>query len=274
MYIQHSFTGGVHTGVISLGLRTDFPHLSLMAGLGYDYLELPLARIASLSEEQFREFLEYADAIGLRAEVLYDMLPPDIRVNGSDVKAQRQHQYLDMAFARARQLGAKVLIFDAFEARGVPPVFDFQMARRQTGNFLRILQGHAAGMGMRIAIQSSRHARCNLINTVSEASLIAALLQLSDVGVLADTVEMAHVSEPLSVIPRASGALAHVVTGNALRDALPDEGDGEDYEKLFSVLAGMSYDGRVTAKSAQSFTTEAAQRALYRLKQARSRAFR
>ena len=260
--------------MISLGLRTDFPHLSLMAGLGYDYLELPLRRIAELTEEQFQELLDYADAIDLRAEVLYDMLPAAIRVNGSDVHAQRQHAYLDRAFSRAHRLGAKVLIFDAAEARNVPPVCDFQMARRQTGNFLRILQGHAAGTGMRVAIQNLRHARCNLINTISEASLIAALLQLSDVGVLADTVEMAHTAEPLSAITRASGALVHVCAGCALRDSLPAEGDGEDYDRLFDVLCGMSYDGRVSAISAKSYTTEQAENALKCLKKARSRAFK
>ena len=260
--------------MISLGLRTDFPHLSLMAGLGYDYLELPLTRIAELTVGQFEELLDYARAINLRAEVLYDMLPAHMRVNGPNVHAQQQHAYLDLAFSRAQALGAKVLLFDAAEARTVPAICDFQMARRQTGNFLRILQGHAAGTGIRVAIQSLRHARCNLINTVSEASLIAALLQLNDVGILADTVEMAHAAEPLSVITRSSGALLHVTTGCALRDSLPAEGDGEDYDKLFEVLGSMGYDGRVSAISGCDYTTEDAVAALARLKEARARAFK
>ena len=146
-------------------------------------------------------------------------------------QAQAQHDYLSLAFARANALGADIAAFDAPKARAVPAGFDFALARRQTGNFLRIAQGHAAQAKLHIAVMNYRRAECNLINTISEAALMAALLQLENVGVLADTVQMALASESLDAVERAGSSLMYVHAGCALKRTLPKDGDGEDYRK-------------------------------------------
>lgn len=258
--------------MIPIGLRSEFEFVPDAAGLGFDYLELPLARIAALTDREFDELTVYLGGAGVRPEVLYDMLPEDIRVNGPDVRARLQHDYLDHAFARARRLGAKVVAFDAARARAVPAGFDFSLARRQTGNFLRIVQGHAAQFGLKVAIENLRHGECNLISTVSEAAMIAALLQLSQIGVLANTVQMAYASEPLDAIERCGGDLIHVHVGNPISRALPKRGDGEDYARLFRILTHRGYAGRVGAVSTSECTVEGAREALLCLRAAREAA--
>lgn len=254
--------------MISIGLRTPFEFVPEAARLGFDYLELPLARIAALTDSEFRELAAYLEAAEIRVEAMYDMLPGDLRVNGGDVRARLQHEYLERAFARAVRLGARIIAFDAPESRNVPPVFDFDMARRQTGNFLRIVQGHAAALGLNVAIQNFRHAECNLINTVSEAALMAALLQLNRVGVLADTVQMAYAAEPLEALTRCGSALMHVHTGSPLTRRLPKKGDGEDYAALFRTLNRRGYQGRVSAVASGEYTPEEAAAALQCLRDA------
>lgn len=255
--------------MIKIGLRTQFEFVPEAAGLGYDYLEIPLTRIARLSDDEFEELTAYIEAADIHIETMYDMLPADLRVSGNDVRARLQHEYLDRAFARASRLGARLIAFDAPQARHVPAVFDFAMARRQTGNFLRIVQGHAVGFGLQVAIQNYRHAQCNLINTVSEAALMAALLQLSQVGVLADTVQMAYAAEPLEALLRCGSSLMHVHTGSPLTRELPKKGDGEDYVKLFRTLNRCGYQGRVSAASDKECTIESAKAAFECLKAAR-----
>lgn len=258
--------------MIRIGLRTPFEFVPEAAALGFDYLELPLNRIMQLTGDEFEELADYADAISANPEVMYAMLPDGLRINGPEVQARLQHEYLEEAFCRARRLGAQIIAFDAAAARNVPFGFDFAMARRQTGNFLRIVQGHAAVHGLQVAVQNYRRAECNLINTVSEAALMAALLQLDKVGVLADTVQMAFASESLDALERAGSSLMHVHTGCALTRALPAENDGEDYVTLFKALFRCGYDGRVSAVCSGDCSTEAAQRALNCLKKARSAA--
>ncbi len=252
-----------------IGIRSDLEFVPEAARIGCDYLELPLARIAALPDSQFAELAEYLRALGLRAEVMHDMLPESVRVTGPDVQARLQHAYLDRAFARARALGAEVVAFDAARSRRVPAGFDFPLARRQAGNFLRIAQGHAAVAGLRLAIENLRAAECNLINTVAEAAMMAALLQLDNVGVLADTVQMAFAAEGVDAVERCCGALLHVHAGCALTRRLPSDGDGEDYAALFRALARIGYGGRVSAAASEPFTAGDAEQALNCLRAAR-----
>ena len=254
---------------MQIGLRTQLDFVPEAARLDFDYLELPLAPIAALSTADFTELAEYLSAVGVRPEVMYDMLPPQLRITGPDVQARLHHEYLDVAFARARRLGARVIAFDAAASRSVPAGCDFALGRRQAGNFLRIVQGHAAAFGLTVAVQNLRHGESNLINTVSEAALMAALLQLDNVGVLADTVQMAYASEPLEAVARCGSALVHVHTGCALTRSLPRSGDGEDYSRLFRMLARMGYTARVSAVTSGECTSDAASAALECLKIAR-----
>lgn len=253
-------------------MRAPFDFVPEAAALGFDYLELPLSAIARLTEDEFAELADYAEAANVNPEVMYAMLPDDLPVNGPDVQARLHHEYLKTAFDRARRLGAQLIAFDAAASRNVPYGFDFAMARRQTGNFLRIVQGHAAANGLQVAIQNFRRAECNLINTVSEAALMAALLQLDKVGVLADTVQMAYASESLDALERAGSSLMHVHTGCALTRSLPAENDGEDYITLFKVLTRSGYTGRISAVCSGECSREDAARALNCLKKARAAA--
>lgn len=258
--------------MIRIGLKTEFEFVPEAARIGFDYLELPLQRIAALSDDEFAELRAYAEALEIRAEVMYDMLPDSLRVTGPLVSARQQHEYLEKAFARAKRLGAEVIVFDAPISRNMPAGCDFMLARRQAGNFLRIVQGHASGFDLQVAIQNIRPAECNLINTVSEAALAAALLQLNNVGVMADTVQMALTAEPLETLSRASSALLHVHTGCAVNRALPSLNDGEDYTRLFRLLHRIGYIGRVSATTAGSCTRDTAYKALDTLRYIRDNA--
>jgi len=255
--------------MMRIGLRTEFDFVPDALGLGFDYFELPLRRIAALSEAEFGELVAYADALKIPIEAMYAMLPDELRITGPDVQARLQHEYLDLAFSRAKRLGVEVIAFDAAVSRSVPASYDFSLARRQAGNFLRIVQGHASAFGLKVAVQNLRHAESNLINTVSEAALMAALLTLSNVGVLADTVQMAYAGEPLDAIGRVGSALMHVHTGCALTRALPSANDGEDYPRLFRLLARSAYSGRVSAVTSGECTPDAAAAALECLRKAR-----
>lgn len=258
--------------MIRIGLKTPLDAVPEIAGVGFDCLELPLRDVAALSEGEFAELTEYLAYLNVRVGAVSDLIPDGLRVNGPAVSAQAQHDYLSLAFARANALGADIAAFDAPKARAVPAGFDFALARRQTGNFLRIAQGHAAQAKLHIAVMNYRRAECNLINTISEAALMAALLQLENVGVLADTVQMALASESLDAVERAGSSLMYVHAGCALKRTLPKDGDGEDYEKLMELLTRTGYDGTVSCVCEGEITAESARVALARMTRARDKA--
>ena len=244
----------------AIGICPDFASLPEVAKLGFDYVELSLAQVAALAEADFAELAEYVDAAGIRVCACRDMLPAELPVTGPGVNAAALHDYLKRALGRARRLGVKVVVLDAARSRAVAQDGDFPFAWRQLGNFLRLCQGHAREWGVTVCLEPLRKADCSLLNLVSEATLIAGLLQLSNIAVAAHWGHMSMASEPMGALWRAAPLLRHVHLENALTRRLPAPGDGEDYGRMLSPLATMGYAGGISlcGTITETFVQEAA----------------
>ena len=232
--------------MIPIGIATDFANLPEAHALGYDFVEVPLDALAALSDAYFEEFAAYCAGSGIRVSAVNRLLPDGLSVVGPDVHAPALHDYLKRAFGRAKRLGAKVIALDGAQSRGVSKDGGFPFAWRQLGNFLRLCQGHARDCGVTIALEPLRKADCSLLNLVSEATLIAGLLQLDNIAVAAHWGHMSMASEPMSVLWKAGPLLRHVHVENALTRRLPRPGDGEDYARLTRVLEDIGYIGGVS----------------------------
>lgn len=232
-----------------IGICTGFADLIEAHAMGYDFVEVKLNELTALPESDFIEFAEYIDASGIDVRACSDMLPAGMRITGRGVSAQAQHEYLSRAFARAARLGVKIICMDCASNRHVPDEDDFPAAWRQLGNFMRLVQGHAANAGLTVAVEPIRKAECNLLNLVSEATLMAGLMQLDNVAVLANIGSMAMASEPLSALRRAMPLVAHVHAEGALSRRFPVQGDGENYEKTFAMLKQLGYTGGISVRA-------------------------
>jgi D-psicose/D-tagatose/L-ribulose 3-epimerase len=244
----------------AIGICTDFVNLPEAAGLGFDYVELSLAAVAALPEADFIELADWVDAAGIQVRACRDMLPDDLAVTGPGVNATALHGYLRHALGRARRLGVKAVALDAAKSRAVSDDGDFPYAWRQLGNFLRLCQGHAKECGITVCLEPLRKADCSLLNLVSEATLIAGLLQLDRIAVAAHWGHMSMASEPMDALWRAAPLLRHVHLENALTRRLPAPGDGEDYARMLSPLNVMGYAGGISlcGTITETFIKEAA----------------
>ncbi len=246
--------------MIRLGVCTDVKNINEAAEIGFDYLEFSLAKLASLTEEEYREVCDIVDNAPIKVEACNGMLPGDIKVVGEQVNAQIIHDYLDKAFARARRIGAKVVVFGSGASRRVPDGFDTSVAWRQIGNYLRMVQRHAMENDITVVIEPLRAVECNIMNYVSEATLMASLIQMPNIAVLADTFHMAMGSEPLSSLTMAGSLLKHMHIANAIGRKYPKTGDGERYQEIFETLKEMGYEGRVSVEAGcEDFSREARQ---------------
>ena len=232
--------------MLPIGICIDFVNLPEVAGLGFDYMEIPLDALAALPEADYLAFVEYVEGQSIPVTACNRMLPEDLPITGPGVNATALHGYLAHALRRAQRLGVKVATLDAPRSRVAPPDGDYAFAWRQFGNFLRLLQGHARDCGVTVAIEPLRKADCDLMNLVSEAVLITGMLQLDHIAVAAHTGSMAMASEPVSALRRAAPLLRHVHMENALTRTLPRPGDGEDYRRVLETLADIGYAGGVT----------------------------
>lgn len=244
--------------MIKLGICTAIDNISTVADIGFDYLEGGLAAISKLTDEEFEKVCALVDASPIKVEACNGMLPAELKIVGENVNAQDIHAYLDLALPRAKRLGCKVVVFGSGRSRMVPEGFDTAQAWRQIGNFLRMAERHCQENDIVIAIEPLRAVECNIMNYVSEATLMASLIQMPHIAVLGDTYHMEMGGEPFSALAMAGGLLRHVHVANAIGRKYPKEGDGERYDELFDTLRRIPYEGRVSVEaSCTDFASEA-----------------
>ena len=230
------------------------------AAIGYDYIELDLNDVLAMDEDAYRAMAAGMNEHALYAEVVSGMLPAGVSIVGPEVSAKRLHAALDRSFDMAQALGAELIVFDCESARRLPPRFDPAMGWRQLGNFARLLQSYAVNFDLKVALLPLRRSAADLMNCVSEAAMISAMLQLDRVGVAASSYNMALEAESLPQLRRVGSLLWHMRTSNVLGNLPPRPGDGEDYRRLFAALREMGYSGRVTCEAAcADFDTDAAE---------------
>lgn len=232
--------------MIKLGICTQLQYATKMAEIGFDYIEPALSAVAAMSDEEFEEARAILAASGLKAEAMNGMIPGHIRLTGENVNAQQIHDYLDKAFARAEKLGTKVVVFGSGAARGVPDGFDFAQAWRQIANFLRLVERHAREHDILVAIEPLRRGECNILNYVSEATAMAAMVNMPHIGVLGDFYHMRMESESMESLVRAGNLLHHIHIANGIGRTFPMIGDRENYDSLFNALHRAGYNGRVS----------------------------
>lgn len=238
---------------MKFGICTGLENAGLLTELGFDYMETSLAGVAALDEEKFFELESALKSSGLKCEAMNCMLPGSIPVVGENVNASTVEDYLTAAFCRAERLGAQIIVFGSGGSRRVPEGFPRGLAWRQLADFLRLANTCAAGHGLKIAIESLRREECNIINLVSEAVELAALLDLPHVAVLGDTYHMWSGGESLSALAEAGELLCHMHIACPEGRAFPRENDPAhnrgEYKELFRVLGGMGYTGRMSIEA-------------------------
>ncbi len=256
---------------MKLGVCTSLDNAGVLARLGYDYIETALSAVAAMPEEEFQNARRALDGSGLRCEAMNGMLPGDLPVVGEAADLARAESYLSVAFARAEQLGARVIVFGSGGSRRVPEGFSWAQAWRQLRDYLTLTDRLAGEHGLDIAIESLRREECNILNRVSEAVELVALLDLPHVGVLGDTYHMHCEGEPLTALADAGELLWHVHTACPEGRVCPKHGDPADrqgeYKELFAVLNKMGYAGRVSIEAGFEHFDEDARVSLALLKE-------
>lgn len=251
--------------MIKLGVCTSPENIGLVEQAGFDYIEIGFSWLAGLSEEDYQTALAQVRAAGIGAEAANGMLPGEVKVVGPEADERKIRNYLDVAFARGSELGVKVVVFGSGVARGVPDDFPHAEAWRQIAAYLKIVSEYCVLYHMELAIEPLRRAECNILNFVTEGTILSALLNLPGIGVLGDTHHMFCGGEPNAALSQAGAYLKHIHVSHSMGDeggrVFPYPGDGSDYRALFDELKKMDYQGRVSIEAGCKNMAEDARKA-------------
>ncbi len=234
--------------LVPLGQGTGVEMAERVAAVGFDYLELPVARFAVVSDAEFESIRQRVKATGLAVESCNDFFPPDLKLVGPTADSAKILTYAAQALSRAALLGAKIVVFGSGGARTVPESFPQEKAYKQLVHLLGELAPLAEKNGLTIAIEPLNRTECNIIFTLAEACELAERVGHPRIQVLADYYHLAMEREPVEHVTTAAPHIRHVHFSNPAGRGYHYSAD-ENFSAFCRLLRENGYDGRMSVEA-------------------------
>lgn len=253
---------------------TGIEFVEKIAQFGYDYVELPIAEMTALSEQEFSALKSRVAATGLRCESCNNFFPGTQRLTGPDVNDSTVEEYYTKALDRAHALGAETIVFGSYAAKRVPDGYSHERAFEQLVVLHRKIGAAAHDRGIVIAIEPVRTPWANIITTYEEGYRLAKAVSHPNIRMLLDNYHMDHEGESADVLFGRSDLLSHVHFSNPnLQNhpkdprIVPVDISEWDYTPLINALRTVGYQGRMSVEAETSDFDADAPRALAIMRQ-------
>jgi len=243
---------GCCTNMIAGGAdKTGAEHIGLLAELGYDYVELPIADIMALDEQRFLQIAQMVKDSAIACECCNNFFPVTMRLTGPEADFDAAMDYVRRAAARAGALGAKIIVFGSGPAKKVPEGFPKEEAFHQLARLLSELSPVAAEYGITLAIEPLRLEECNIITSFREGCDLSDAVNRENVKVLVDYFHLSGVKEdPAHIASLGEGRLVHVHFARPEGRRFPaDIGENAGYQPFIRALQSAHYQGRVSIEA-------------------------
>lgn len=232
---------------------------------GFDFAEINLVEMASLTDEEFAAAEKRLASLGLPVISAIIFLPREIKVVGPDIDIAAQNAYFDKALPRAAKLGLRMVVFGSGRSRAAPEGFDKKKAFDQLVEFGRRAAQRAKPLGLTIVVESLQSKETNMINTSAESLELVKAVNHPNFKMLVDHYHMALMNEDPAIILKAGRKhIVHVQIANPERRRYPKADAESHYGAFFGRLAEIGYQGGVSIEGgADNFGKDAHEALLY-----------
>ena len=162
-----------------------------IAAAGYDYVEIPLGSLASLTEKEFREASALLAESGIPCLACNNFMPAEYIIAGPEKILTPEsvlEEYMEKAFSRIGKSGLQVpvAVFGSPWSRRCPDGWDMETALAQIEAFLRTAAGYAEKNGIAIALESNNRSETNTMNRFRDIVSMVRRVGLPSVKALCD----------------------------------------------------------------------------------------
>ncbi len=238
-------------------------NVKIAAESGYDYIECGFQMFANATEEQLIEWEEREKKYNILAEAVNCFLPNSLPVTGDNVDYAALSEFVARGMKNCARMGVKTVVFGSSGARSIPSDYSYEKAVKQMGYFLReIAAPEAAKYSITIVTEPLQKAETNMINTVKEGVLLAALADHENVRCLADLFHMEQCGDTVDDILMIKDSIVHAHISNPVgRDGkkriYPIAADEFDYKSFLDALRKGSCERCSIEAAVTDFSTEA-----------------
>ena len=220
--------------------------------LGYDYIELPMSRLAALEEGDFETVRDTLAGLELPCRACNDFMPSRFQIVGEDPTPMWElEDYLAGAFDRLERLGVAVAVFGSPWSRSCPEEFSRGRAYEQIAAFLRRAGELAAHHGVTIAVEHNNRAETNMLNRYADAAAMARMVDLPNVGTLCDYYHLRREGDdPEALLVTERPPLhTHIARLEGRRYFTTLTGEAEVLGRYVRTLARLGYAGGVSVEA-------------------------
>lgn len=215
---------------------------------GFDYVELPLAQIMDLKDEEFCSFREKVASSGLKCEACNNFFPGTIRLTGNDVDHGEIEDYLDKALGRAAQLGVKVIVLGSPKARNVPEGYPPDKAWAQLVELLRKIEPLVRTKGIAVVIEPLSKVESNIINNAGEGLRLVQAVDRENIRLLVDYYHLVMEKEDPGIILDAGSHIRHIHFANPAGRVYPVAADDGSI-RFMDLLKRIGYKDRISVEA-------------------------
>jgi D-psicose/D-tagatose/L-ribulose 3-epimerase len=214
----------------------------------FDYVELPLAQIVDLDDEEFSFLKERVEASGLKCEACNNFFPGHVRLTGNAVDYREIEEYLNKALGRAAPLGVKVIVFGSPKSRNVPEGYPVDKAWWQLVELLRHMDARVRTKGMTVVIEPLSKVESNITNTAAEGLRLVKAVDRENIKLLIDYYHLLMENEDPEIIFDAGSDIKHIHFANPAGRVYPLEVE-DGYIRFMNLLKRIGYEGRISIEA-------------------------
>jgi len=231
-----------------IGLCTSADQAARAKAAGCEYIELNFTTVARMSEEEFAQTAAALEAAGLRSEAMNCFIPGDFNLcslkDGEALKA-----YISAGMARAKALGAEIVVFGSGGARRLPAGMEKPEGVQKLLPWFTLAGELAAQAGITVVVEPLQYRECNAVNTLLEGLALMNRANVPGLRLLADMYHMGENGEDYADILQAGADLRHCHIARPEGRKYPLPGDGYDYAPFFAALRQIGYAGRLSIEA-------------------------
>lgn len=230
--------------------RTGHQWIPALKRAGFDYVELPLAQLMAMPEQDFLSGpLAMVEKNDFPCLCCNNFFPATYRLTGPHADHEEALGYAASALKRSAMLGAKRVVFGSSGARNMPTGFPLSDGLHQLSTLLKQLGDIAHSHNITVVIEPLNISESNIIHRFSEAAMLSRQVDHPRVKALMDSYHMRLACEPWDSLLDGKGLLKHVHVARPLNRSLPAPLDGEDYQAMFRCMKAIGYDDTLSIEA-------------------------
>ena len=239
----------------------------ILAGTGYDFIELHVQRDLKTMEEEdaFLPRLKEITAAPVPAVVANCFVPGSLKITGPDVDMDLLRKYVRTAFSRAEQAGIDTIVFGSGGARRIPEGYERDAAWQQLLEFGRMIALIAQHHSVTVVVEPLNRRECNVFNAVGECAEYVRQIDHPNLRLLVDAYHWALEKDSYADLVDALPLICHAHIATYKSRMAPGL-EPCDFTEFFKALQEGGYDGRLSIEGKWTDLPGHAAKALAELK--------